>query len=144
MNVSCPQCAATYLLPPSLLGPAGARVRCPQCSVRFKVATDGSVSADDGAPSAVIPRPASATIAPATASGATAIAREVIGALVERYGSELSEAIGRRELFARHGDDVLTAWDEYRRRAGDAAGAEPFRTELRERLGVDLLPRIER
>ena len=58
--------------------------------------------------------------------------------------AELSDAVGRKELFARHGADVLAAFDEYRRRAGDAAGSEPFRVELRERLGVDLMPRVER
>ncbi len=90
--------------------------------------------ARDGAPRA----------APATPSGPHAIAREIIGELVARHGAELSDAVGRRELFSRHGADLMAAFDDYRRRAGEGAGSEPFRLELRERLGVDLFPRVER
>lgn len=141
MNVTCPHCAAAYLLPPSLLGPAGARVRCPACNVRFRVATDGGVHADDGTPSGLMAAPG---VVGTGAPAAHAIAREIIGELVARHGAELSDAVGRRELFSRHGDDLLAAFDEYRRRAGDGAGSEPFRMELRERLGVDLFPRFDR
>ncbi len=147
MNVTCPHCAAAYLLPPSLLGPAGARVRCPACSVRFRVSPDGGVHADDGPPSGLMAAPATgaapAAAAPATPSGPHAIAREIIGELVARHGAELSDAVGRRELFSRHGADLMAAFDDYRRRAGEGAGSEPFRLELRERLGVDLFPRVE-
>ena len=38
LNVTCPHCAARYLLPAHLLGPGGARVRCPGCARSFDVA----------------------------------------------------------------------------------------------------------
>ena len=147
MNVTCPHCAAAYRLPPSLLGPAGARVRCPACSIRFRVAPDGGVHPDDGPASGLVSSPVAGAAAAATAtvaaSGPHAIAREIIGELVARHGAELSDSVGRRELFSRHGADLLAAFDDYRRRAGEGAGSEPFRLELRERLGVDLFPRVE-
>jgi len=37
MQVSCPHCSTRYILPESLLGPLGARVRCPRCRDAFTV-----------------------------------------------------------------------------------------------------------
>ena len=38
IRVSCPECHVPYLLPARLLGPGGARVRCPACDSSFDVA----------------------------------------------------------------------------------------------------------
>jgi hypothetical protein len=43
-------------------------------------------------------------------------------------------------VFADFGPQILSAWDEYRRRAGGAADVQVFRAALRERWGVDLEP----
>ncbi len=41
MPVTCPHCQSRYLLPAALLGPGGARVRCPRCREAFAVGPDG-------------------------------------------------------------------------------------------------------
>ena len=48
LNIACPHCAARYELPPRLLGPGGAAVRCPRCSGQFTVTPEGGIVA--GAP----------------------------------------------------------------------------------------------
>lgn len=37
MTIHCPHCSTGYLLPDELLGPRGARVRCPACAEMFVV-----------------------------------------------------------------------------------------------------------
>ena len=41
MPVTCPHCSTRYVLPEALLGPGGARVRCPRCREPFAVGPDG-------------------------------------------------------------------------------------------------------
>ena len=41
MPVTCPHCSTRYVLPEALLGPGGARVRCPRCREPFAVGSDG-------------------------------------------------------------------------------------------------------
>jgi len=41
MPVTCPHCSTRYVLPRALLGPGGARVRCPRCREPFAVGPDG-------------------------------------------------------------------------------------------------------
>ena len=41
MTVHCPHCGTGYLLPDHLLGPRGARVRCPNCRRPFVVLREG-------------------------------------------------------------------------------------------------------
>jgi predicted Zn finger-like uncharacterized protein len=40
MTVHCPHCSTGYLLPDQLVGPRGARVRCPDCQGAFVVLPD--------------------------------------------------------------------------------------------------------
>lgn len=47
MHVTCPHCTTRYVLPESLLGPLGARVRCPRCREPFAVTPGGEVSTID-------------------------------------------------------------------------------------------------
>jgi predicted Zn finger-like uncharacterized protein len=52
MVLSCPHCSARYELPERLLGPGGARVRCPRCHGSFTVDADGAVHAAAEEPAA--------------------------------------------------------------------------------------------
>lgn len=120
LPIQCPACATRYLLPDSLLGDAGASVRCPSCGRSFAVDAGGAiVGASDEL---------------------RALARGVFDELAERLGPGLEEAARERRLFAEHGPALLEAWDEFRRRAGANAPSLPFRDELRERFGVELFP----
>ncbi len=181
--VTCPHCAARYLLPAQLVGPGGARITCPSCQRTFMVPPGVAVpserlsrGADEGdeeseqpagapqrpdridpvalPPSAATPveartpaRPAAAPTsapAPAAAMSPEEIAREVVGGLAERHGDAILAANSAGNLFAECGIHIMGAYDDYRRRAGSAAGAVPFRNALREQLGVELPEGTER
>jgi predicted Zn finger-like uncharacterized protein len=152
MNVTCPHCGARYLLPSNLLGPGGARVRCPSCSRSFDVAPPAAPPAAGGEVPAEVPPPATRAAGPretprrpaagagevaATATTAEVVARQLLGALSSENGDALSAAAAQGNLFARHGPAIFAAYDEYRRRA-PAAGAGPFRAVMREMWGVEL------
>jgi predicted Zn finger-like uncharacterized protein len=120
LPIECPACATRYLLPASLLGDAGASVRCPSCGRAFAVDAGGTiVGASDELRS---------------------LARSVFDELSARLGPGLETAARERRLFAEHGPALLEAWDEFRRRAGAHAPSLPFRDELRHRFGVELFP----
>lgn len=123
LPVQCPACSARYLLPPSLLGEAGASVRCPSCANEFTVDPAGS-------------------IVPGRAAGddLRGVARGVFDELSAKVGPALETAAREHRLFAEHGPALMQAWDEFRRRAGAHAPSSPFRDELRDRFGVDLSP----
>lgn len=120
LPVECPSCTTRYLLPPSLLGEAGANVRCPSCGREFTVDAAGVVIG--------------------AADEIRDLARGVFDELVARVGPGLEQAARERRLFAEHGPALLEAWDEFRRRAGAHAPSVPFRDELRARFGVELFP----
>jgi predicted Zn finger-like uncharacterized protein len=121
LPVQCPACATRYLLPASLLGEAGASVRCPACAHEFTV------------------DPAGAVVGAAVAD-LRGVARGVFDDLSARLGPALETAAKERRLFAKHGPDLMLAWDEFRKRAGNDAPSRPFRDELRDRYGVELFP----
>jgi len=123
LPVQCPSCAAQYLLPPELLGAAGASVRCPTCAAEFVVDAKGRLVSTE-----------------ASEQGLRALARGVFDELVTKLGPGLETAARERRLFAEHGPALLGAWDEFRRRAGTHAPTRPFRDELRVRFGVELFP----
>jgi len=133
MNVGCPHCETRYELPESLLGPGGARVRCPRCTQTFLVGRDGGVSRGDTAPAAA---------APAVAGEASPadVARAVLERLAQEHGEAIEAAIASGRLFSEHGQRLIDAYDDYRRTVGRRADAAPFREALRERWGVDLTP----
>lgn len=122
LPVQCPTCAARYLLPASLLGEAGASVRCPSCGHEFAVDAGGGVIPEGGA------------------DALRNVARAVFDELSARLGDALAQAASERRLFAEHGPAIMEAWDEFRRRAGSHASSRPFRDELRDRFGVELFP----
>jgi predicted Zn finger-like uncharacterized protein len=134
MHVTCPQCAVSYLLPERLLGPGGARVRCPRCGEVFTVAAeDGSTPSVGAAESPPGEAP------PIAANGA---AEALLAELESRHGAPLQDAIARGVLFAEFGTALMDAYDEYVRRTGPGASAAQFRSALRERWGVDLAPAL--
>ena len=123
LPVQCPACSARYLLPATLLGEAGASVRCPTCTHEFTVDAQGAV----------------VTRGPA-GNDLRGVARTVFDELSARVGPALETAARERRLFAEHGPELMQAWDEFRRRAGVHAPSRPFRDELRDRFGVELFP----
>ena len=123
LPVQCPACAARYMLPASLLGEAGASVRCPGCAREFTVDPLGKVVTRE-----------------APGDDPRGVARKVFDELGARLGPGLEAAARERRLFAEHGPALMQAWDEFRRRAGTHASSRPFRDELRERFGVELFP----
>jgi len=171
--VTCPHCSARYLLPAQLVGPGGARITCPSCRKTFLVPASEAVAAqrppeaahmesaqaEDEAdriepvalpPNAATPveaRPSARSAgapAPAGQPSPDDIAREVVGGLVERHGPAIVAANSVGKLFAECGADIMSAYDDYRKRAGSAAGAAPFRSALRDQLGIELPEGSER
>ena len=158
MVLDCPHCSARYELPPRLLGPGGAQVRCPRCGRGFLVgatAEGGAIetramvaAAGRGAAgpppassdSAAAPEPAGT---PAAAVDPPLIARAVLDELVARSGPALAEASARGRLLSEFGPAVVAAFAEYRRRSGGNGDPAPFRDALHERWGIQLAPRAD-
>jgi predicted Zn finger-like uncharacterized protein len=169
MIISCPNCSIGYLLPEHLVGPGGARVRCPSCQHLFAVGIDGqprdpappasgSVSPPSERPLEAVEEtpvaaatPAVTTTEPAVevepaveadseAEGPLAVARAVLDQLAVHEGEAIERARAEGRFFAEFGPALMVAYETYRRRAG--AGVDPgaFRTALRERWGVELVP----
>ena len=161
MIVACPNCSTGYLLPEHLVGPAGARVRCPNCQHLFAVGVDGQLC--ESAPAPVSPPsarplevveeeiPAAAATPPVTTAepeiGAEsgteehlAVARAVLGQLAAHKGEAIERAQAERRFFAEFGPALMVAYETYRRRAGEGADPSAFRAALRERWGVELVP----
>ncbi len=145
MIISCPECGTGYLLPEHLMGPGGARVRCPRCQGQFAVDVRGLPQESAGARADVpVLEPSRQTAgadAPATGrADPLAVARAVLERLSRDQGESIEQARQARRLFADHGPALMEAFEAYRREAGDDAGPGPFREALRERWGVELLP----
>jgi predicted Zn finger-like uncharacterized protein len=161
--ISCPNCSTGYLLPEHLVGPGGARVRCPRCQHLFAVGVDGQprepalpAPAPGSLPSerpleVVEEPPAAAATASVTtaepepgagpgAEGHLAVARAVLGQLAVHEGEAIERAQAERRFFAEFGPALMVAYETYLRRAGEGADPSAFRTALRERWGVELVP----
>ncbi len=165
MIVTCPNCSTGYLLPEHLVGPGGARVRCPRCQHLFAVGVDGQPR-DAAAPAPAGPPPERpieaveepaatgattagtadpATMEPGTAaeSGAgepVAIARAVLEQFAADRGDAIDRARAEHRFFAEFGPALMAAYESYCSRAGADADPSAFRTALRERWGVELVP----
>ena len=144
VGLRCPSCDRGYLLPRQLLGTLGARVSCPGCGSAFEVDREGRVEPGSSvaAPPGAAARPR-AQEAHASLPGERDTARAVLDELAARLGPPLEQAALDGQLFARHGPDLMAAYDEYRRRAGAQAGTQAFREELLRRWRVDLFPLAE-
>jgi predicted Zn finger-like uncharacterized protein len=169
MNVFCSHCSTGYLLPDHLLGPRGARVRCPTCGKTFVVLLETAsatgaaspVSASDSGPSA--PRSVDAepiaTVEPlesdpagssdGTRSGATSatgdekLARQLLDGLAQEKGERLETARQRGRVLAEFGPELMTAYEEYRRRLGSGGSPLAFKKVLKELWAVDLITGVE-
>ena len=115
MTVQCPHCSTGYLLPDHLVGPLGARVRCPECQASFEVPRDGM-----------------------NGEAAARLADELLSSLASRLGESLDQARARGRVLAEFGPEVMKTFDEYRSRLGGHAAPAAFRAALRERWGIDL------
>ena len=91
--------------------------------------------------SAAPPEPAPPP-APAAPTGPTPemLVHALLDELERGEGEALARSRNAGRVFTDFGPQILSAWDEYRRRAGGAADVQVFRTALRERWGVDLEP----
>jgi predicted Zn finger-like uncharacterized protein len=141
LDIRCPNCQTEYLLPETLLGPGGARVRCPSCRHSFAVTREGAVAPHDGGRAPALGAAAPGPSAPEAEHGERRedrIARMVLDEVLAHAGATLHDAQARGRAFAEHGPELMAAWDEYRRRAGKDADPVPFRDALRERWGIDL------
>lgn len=140
MTVQCPQCQTKYLLPDHLLGPRGARVRCPGCGHRFDVARGEGTSVPEAATRATADVPGAASDQD---THATEVARSLLRGLAERLGERLAPARASGKVLSEFGPELMSAYDAYRKQLGDGAPARPFRTELRTTWGVDLITGVE-
>ena len=161
MIIACPNCSTGYLLPEHLMGPGGVRVRCPRCQHLFAVGVDGQprepAQPATGTPpperplEVVAEAPAVAATPPVTtaepgteaepgAEGRLAVARAVLEQLAVHEGEAIERAQAEHRFFDEFGPALMVAYETYRRRAGEGAGPSAFRTALRERWGVELVP----
>ena len=69
-----------------------------------------------------------------------AIARAALEQLAVHEGEAIERAQAERRFFAEFGPALMVAYETYRRRAGAGADPSAFRTALRERWGVELVP----
>jgi predicted Zn finger-like uncharacterized protein len=143
--IACPSCATGYLLPEHLVGPGGARVRCPSCQQLFAVDAKGrpKALAGDLPPEQPVrvEAPAAAPAAPGGRPGGEplALAHEAIERLAAREGADFGRALTERRLFSSYGPALMAAYDELRGRVGAESAPAAFRQALRERWGVSLV-----
>lgn len=138
MTVHCPHCSTGYVLPDHLMGPRGARVRCPRCERPFVVLreeTGETITRLEG----ILPGGPEAPAAAAPDEEASRLAMQLLDSLADRLGPGLDEARSRGRVLAEFGPDVMKAFDEYRARLGERAAPATFRAALKERWGVDLV-----
>lgn len=119
MIVQCPECSSRYLLAESLMGPAGARVRCPACRASFEVRRIESARGVES---------------PATASDP---ALEAAIARLEAQVPRILSAQERGVLFSEAGELLHAAFAAYRDGSRDASAVE-FREALQRRWGIEL------
>src|SRR3989442_14913609 len=139
MTVHCPHCSTGYLLPDHLMGPRGARVRCPHCKRPFVVLREesgGTITRLDDILPTESEAPAASDAAPD--AEASRVAEEVLDSLANQLGSSLTQARSRGRVLAEFGPDVMKAFDEYRSRLGERAAPSAFRAPPKGRWGVDL------
>jgi len=164
MPVTCPHCSTRYVLPESLIGPGGARVRCPRCREPFSVGPDGGeivplplpapalavAVAEESPPDPPDPPESEAAPDPASPDAPEVvvdpeslpnnIARAVLDDLAAHSGEAISASQAKGHLFREFGPVIAEAYEFYRRRVGPGADPGPFRAALKERWGVDLEP----
>ena len=157
VQVRCPSCRAEYEFPERLMGPEGARVACPTCGTRFRVARL-PVSAETVEPRVVgrreppiaapPPVPGSFPVIPAAraADDERADARNVAEWSLRPLDPErerIRRAAEAGRLFAEFGPELLDAFDRFASSSAcriyePRACRETFVRAVRDRLGVTL------
>lgn len=152
MIIACPNCSTGYLLPEHLVGPGGARVRCPRCQHLFAVDVDGlprspaALETGSAPPEAPVETAAKADATPSAvagepaAEGALAVAHAVLEQLAVHEGEAIDRARAEHRFFAEFGPALMVAYETYCRRVGEGADPGTFRRALRERWGLELVP----
>jgi predicted Zn finger-like uncharacterized protein len=167
MNVYCSHCSTGYLLPDDLLGPRGARVRCPACGKTFVVlletapssgdpGTAGDVAPTPLAAERVEPEPAAAgeprapMAAPEEPAGDggspqrdETLAHQLLDGLAREKGARLERARLDGRVLAEFGPELMSVYEEYRRRLGSAGSPHTFKRVLKELWAVDLITGVE-
>ena len=166
MNVYCSHCSTGYLLPDDLLGPRGARVRCPACGKTFVVLLETAPTAgesDPGVEAAPMPlaaervEPAPATMEPEAPGenaaepagdggprgGDETLAHQLLDGLAREKGARLETARLRGRVLAEFGPELMSVYEEYRRRMGSAGSPLTFKRVLKELWAVDLITGVE-
>jgi predicted Zn finger-like uncharacterized protein len=165
MNVFCSHCSTGYLLPDDLLGPRGARVRCPTCGKTFVVLLETASAAGAASPAgASEPGPVAAepvdvepivTVEPLvplvdgspgpvrTGPGDETLARLLLDGLAREKGERLETARRGGRVLAEFGPELMTAYEEYRRRLGSGGSPLAFKKVLKELWAVDLITGVE-
>lgn len=168
LSVSCPHCGARYLLPSNLLGPGGARVRCPGCSRSFDVPAPERPTAGPIAPTgepAAAPRathvhPAESappaapsmreapqmqgrpSLVPRAAEPAPAVPPHRVAmellSALTRAGGESMAAAALEGNLFAQHGPAIFDAFDEYRRRAPNGGPGPFRAVLRELFGVDL------
>jgi predicted Zn finger-like uncharacterized protein len=152
-RITCPSCRKSFQVAAGATAPGeradGAGAESGR-SARTQQPSDliEPVALPPNAATPVEARPAARAASPGTPAAATLspaeIANEVVRGLAEQHGDAILAANAAGKLFAERGVEIMGAYDDYRRRAGSAAGAAPFRNALREQLGVELPEGTER
>jgi predicted Zn finger-like uncharacterized protein len=157
VQVRCPSCRAEYEFPERLMGPEGARVACPACGTRFRVARL-PVSAETIEPLVMerrepaiaeppaVPGPTPVVAAAPAAADERADARNVAEWSLRSLDPErerIRRAAEAGRLFAEFGPALLDAFDRFAsssacRTYGPRACRETFARAVRDRLGVTL------
>ena len=127
MTVHCPHCGTGYLLPEHLLGPRGARVRCPNCRRPFVVLREGEEP----------PPPAGVGAAPVVATTERAPAAPEPAPVV----AEPAAAAAPPAQPAPDGLAEVTSGPTSAPAGGDG-NAETMATEILEKLAQRLGPRV--
>jgi predicted Zn finger-like uncharacterized protein len=154
MTVYCPHCSTGYLLPDHLIGPRGARVRCPNCQGAFVVVpVDGEGRADGARPdfgSGAAPEHTSQGLAEASATAGPAVMEAERAAEASRSAAppdarpaEAPAAIAAavlEALVARLGDALVEARRRGRVLSEHGPEIMDAYAEYRRRAGVGAAP----
>jgi predicted Zn finger-like uncharacterized protein len=126
MKVSCPHCGRDYLLPKTLIGPDGSRVRCPDCRTVWELRR---------------------TAVPPASPDPRARASALVTEWFDAHRIEVESSLARHQLWSRFGPELSRIYDRLRAELESSLGtqsltppevASAFREALRAVAGVEL------
>ena len=138
MTVHCPHCGTGYLLPDHLLGPRGARVRCPNCRRPFVVLREGE---EPPPPVSVGAAPVVPTVerAPAAPEPAPAVAEPAAAPTTEAVPDGLAEVTSGPASSPRGAETMAT---EILENLAQRLGARVAEARARGRVLAELGPEL--